>query len=1098
MSDSVKDSSSSTNEGSIGVKRTFSAVEEQKSFDENSLDANGSYFAPVINRSARIKKILAENYTNQSPTSKAVIQKEEGAGEDGGNKGFVRKNIEQLTPQIKGDKNQNTGGTSKSFTEVIDLSSRSPSRNSHSPVSEVARPKGSPKETLKRESEPAKSIYQKLMNANKKQRVAKPQPSRHRIGEFCCQGQFTLSGKFLLKPGTAVNFEVSSTEPLFARCLKGKRGKTDTNVRVLRSDGMTVGRLHADIACWMNALICSGLFEFEASCVVSTEGLATFMDPFFLQVTVYFKESLWMSGSEPFSDNSLKYPLLKLFEMCNVKPITENGMNIGALIKRNLQEFDIMIGKITEIREDEYDDEMGKVDVEKELVGFYESANQDKNLTPVNPSPSFKSELHQYQKQGLGWMLSREISEISSEKSEQVHPMWLGYLTGGLMLYFQPYAGKLSCSFPRYTEDVKGGILADEMGLGKTVETLALIESNRPTENYVWGPYADHLTACKATLIILPMSLLSQWEDEILAHTSFESRNVLLFYGSGRSNTCLSNKDIVITSYGVVSSEFNKEMSSELFNQHWFRIVLDEAHMIKSKAALVNRACRALSSEARWALTGTPIQNKLDDLYSLISFLKVEPWSTYNFWKMNLLDLYAAKDPRWILNLRSVLNPLLLRRTKASTNLQGGKILELPPIVYNVAKLCFSAPEKDFYDMLFTKSKMRFSEYAAKGTIMFNYASVFELLLRLRQCCDHPFLITNSYDPKSDKPLALSGIPELLDKFKSQIENWDAEGVEGNSMGGKTDLLSQAKTRTEAQSRANRIMEILSTANDQECIVCFDPLVLSECAITPCLHVSCYKCMVAFIENSNECPTCRGKVEVKDIVQFSINTKEEASDSGGRESAFTALENVNEDSTLQEQMDAIKTIPKKPGIQLGKDTWKSSSKLLYLVELVQNLRKQKQEGVINNDKVVIFSQWTSMLDLIEEALKRNDLGFVRLDGSMTQSQRQVVLREFSTTDTQIFLISLRAGGVGLNLTSASHVVVVDPWWNPAAEEQAINRVHRIGQKEPVTVTHIIIEDSVEVKILKMQEKKRLLVQGAMTLSERNRDEVVNDLIDLFS
>ena len=116
-------------------------------------------------------------------------------------------------------------------------------------------------------------------------------------------------------------------------------------------------------------------------------------------------------------------------------------------------------------------------------------------------------------------------------------------------------------------------------------------------------------------------------------------------------------------------------------------------------------------------------------------------------------------------------------------------------------------------------------------------------------------------------------------------------------------------------------------------------------------------------------------------------------------------------------------------------------------------------------KVCIFSQWTAMLDLVERPLRAAGLHFVRLDGSMALPAREAALRSLASDDgTRIMLLSLKSGGVGLNLVAAQTVYLLDPWWNPAVEEQAINRIHRIGQRYPVRVKHFMMSDSVEVRI----------------------------------
>ena len=158
--------------------------------------------------------------------------------------------------------------------------------------------------------------------------------------------------------------------------------------------------------------------------------------------------------------------------------------------------------------------------------------------------------------------------------------------------------------------------------------------------------------------------------------------------------------------------------------------------------------------------------------------------------------------------------------------------------------------------------------------------------------------------------------------------------------------------------------------------------------------------------------------------------------------------------------------------QLLKDYKDVAGASVKLEELLNELEENT-----GDHKVLVFSQFTGMLQLIADALKKDAVPFLYLDGSTKAEQRQGLVQQFQTTDdAKIFLISLKAGGVGLTLTAADYVYLVDPWWNPAAEQQAIDRTHRIGQQQKVFAYKMICRDTVEEKILALQEKKQSLVK----------------------
>lgn len=159
--------------------------------------------------------------------------------------------------------------------------------------------------------------------------------------------------------------------------------------------------------------------------------------------------------------------------------------------------------------------------------------------------------------------------------------------------------------------------------------------------------------------------------------------------------------------------------------------------------------------------------------------------------------------------------------------------------------------------------------------------------------------------------------------------------------------------------------------------------------------------------------------------------------------------------------------------------------------------KPRCKSPVGVEKTIVYSQWTGMLDLIEPALQLHKYvhtmhpsmhhspnnfshRFLRLDGGMSVKQRQQVLSDFATQpDVTVLLLSLKAASVGLNITCACHVVLMDPWWNPAVEDQAIDRAHRIGQRRPVQVTRLVVRGTVEEKMLELQQTKREMGSSSM-------------------
>jgi len=169
----------------------------------------------------------------------------------------------------------------------------------------------------------------------------------------------------------------------------------------------------------------------------------------------------------------------------------------------------------------------------------------------------------------------------------------------------------------------------------------------------------------------------------------------------------------------------------------------------------------------------------------------------------------------------------------------------------------------------------------------------------------------------------------------------------------------------------------------------------------------------------------------------------------------------------------------------------SSSKLELLCALLDELRGQ-------GHRALVFSQFTTHLDLAREALDARDFTYRYLDGSLSEPRRRMEVDAFQSGEGDAFLISLRAGGTGLNLTGASYVIHLDPWWNPAVEDQAADRAHRIGQEQPVTIYRLVAQDTIEEAIISLQEEKRALVAEMLEGTDRSAKMSVEDLLELLS
>ncbi|KAJ6618869.1 SNF2 family N-terminal domain-containing protein [Mycena sp. CBHHK59/15] len=589
----------------------------------------------------------------------------------------------------------------------------------------------------------------------------------------------------------------------------------------------------------------------------------------------------------------------------------------------------------------------------------------------------------------------------------------------------------------------RAGILADDMGLGKTIQTLTRIVEGRPRKK-------DKEDGWDApTLVVCPLALVGQWADEI--HKMADGLTVIKHQGTGRTKSvaALRRAHVVITTYDTVRSEHaafaptakdeiktaaakakasaasdsddsdseaehfgrtvkkgktaakpkkEKPKPCALFEVRWWRVVLDEAHNIKNRNTKNALACCALQGKFRWCLTGTPMQNNVDELFSLLKFLRIKPLNDWERFNAQIAKpVKSGKGAgRAMKRLQVVLQQIMLRRTKTQ-QLNGKALVDLPPRTVKVISCAFDPSEQAFYTALETKmegviEKILRQSASGGGAA---YFGVLLLLLRLRQACSHPCLVSKDYktdldavDPKVKKPS-------------------DAGDLDGDDLAAAFGAMNVAR----------------------KCQVCTQEI------------------------DSRNAATGEWDTHCIDCAPLAIQAK------------------------------------------LQGDERPASAKIRMILKLLRQI-EARSDG---EEKTIIFSQFTSMLDLLQPFLQEAGIRYVRYDGSMKPVDREAALAKIKNSqNTKVILISFKAGSTGLNLTACNNVILADLWWNPALEDQAFDRSHRVGQTREVHVFKLKIDDTVEDRILALQDKKRELARAALSGDKiKNMKLGMEDLLALF-
>lgn len=503
------------------------------------------------------------------------------------------------------------------------------------------------------------------------------------------------------------------------------------------------------------------------------------------------------------------------------------------------------------------------------------------------------------------------------------------------------------------------GILADEMGLGKTAQVISFLG-----RLYEIGENGPHL-------IIVPSSTMENWLREIKRFCP--KLTVGLYHGSvaeriEKRYELLEDREdyqVIVTTYNIATS--NADDRAFLKKLKCRSMILDEGHMVKNCTSARYKNLMKIRAPFRLLLTGTPLQNNLQELVSLLMFIMPETFADYeedvrSIFKIrvNSTSSNDKDDPEKrgnetavqvlsrerIKRAKKMMTPFVLRRKKEDV------LKDLPKKIQIVESCPMTPNQKQLYSDIIVKSKKSLEEKEntaneKKSAMDAQFESMSNIIIHLRKAADHPLLFRKIYDDELCR--------KMTKEIMRDVKYWD----------------------------------------------CNEEYVYED------------MCIMSDFELNNLCK------ENRTISQY----------------------------------------------QLKNNEWMDSGKIDKLKTVLSECHAKKE-------KVLIFSQFTRMLDILEMVMATLDVSYVRLDGETKVLERQGVIDDFNDSeDIGVFLLSTKAGGFGINLTSANVVVLYDLDFNPQNDRQAEDRAHRVGQTKDVRIVKLISQDSVEEYILKMADVK---------------------------
>lgn len=646
------------------------------------------------------------------------------------------------------------------------------------------------------------------------------------------------------------------------------------------------------------------------------------------------------------------------------------------------------------------------------------------------------------------------------------------------------------------------GILADEMGLGKTIQTIALL-AYLACEKRVWGPH----------LIVVPTSVILNWEMELKKW--LPGFKIMTYYGTPkerkekRSGWSKDNAfHVCITSYQLVLQDQNA-----FRRKQWQYLILDEAHHIKNFRSQRWQVLLNFNSKRRLLLTGTPLQNNLMELWSLLYFLMPNGVSQdmpigfanlkeFQEWFSNPVDRMIENQQEQndesraaIGKLHTVLRPYLLRRLKADVEKQ------MPEKHEHIVYCRLSKRQRYLYDDFMGRGKTK--ETLASG----NFLSIINCLMQLRKVCNHPDLfeerpILTSFAMNDEihflgkqievKTRCQRDVMRTVDLgflnlvFLDEAHNKIlSRGVAQDTMRleATTDIL---KTMARHQKRITIAESRGVTSRDYHDLKKYAKYREMQMHIhavnrwSTINYVNHFRCARAPMYDANLLQLLRKTrhdhlpiTSYKDRIQGNLRLIDQVGCitpkvviqlKGNRDVPNCVMKARSIENDIFHPIESRLSIafPDKRLLQYD------CGKLQKLDVLLRDLAS-------GGHRALIFTQMTRVLDVLETFLNMHGHRYLRLDGATKVEQRQMMTEHFNN-DKRIlcFILSTRSGGLGINLTGADSVIFYDSDWNPSMDKQCQDRAHRIGQTRDVHIYRFVTEFTIEENIFKKANQKRML------------------------
>ncbi|KAG1716542.1 hypothetical protein ID866_594 [Astraeus odoratus] len=610
------------------------------------------------------------------------------------------------------------------------------------------------------------------------------------------------------------------------------------------------------------------------------------------------------------------------------------------------------------------------------------------------------------------------------------------------------------------------GILADEMGLGKTVQSISLIAYLAEVHD-IWGPF----------LVVAPASTLHNWQQEITRFVP--SLKALPYWGNVKDRTTLRkfwskkeisyNKDapfhVLITSYQLVTQD------QQYFQRvKWQYMILDEAQNIKNASSVRWKTLLGFQCRNRLLLTGTPIQNSMQELWALLHFIMPSLFDShdeFNEWFSKDIE-NAAENKGSKLNehqlrrLHMILKPFMLRRVKRHVQNELSEKIEIDIYVD------LSSRQRALYRALLANvSVADLLEKAANIGDADSARSLMNLVMQFRKSTDHDvaspafaFLRLLDATPSDVHSLHVSSfLRRRLMELEEENRMIERSTILRDTSFSTSDISLPQYSLTGDRVQCHPHLSNISLAAWKESCLCRPGLKwFVPAVVAPPITMTCTD--RTFIEHQTHILDA----PVESITIYGISPELQESP-----------EACNMYNELVPMIPARGLISSSSPDQLPRPRMQipEAKRLIYDSAKLARLDTLLQELKAGDHRVLVYFQMTRMMDLMEEYLIYRQYKYLRLDGSSKLEDRRDMVMDWQTRpDIFVFLLSTRAGGLGINLTAADTVIFYDHDWNPSNDAQAMDRAHRLGQTRQVTVYRLITKGTIDERIIQLARVKK--------------------------